>query len=323
MTSLSSLSALASGVDPPAAFGHSAAGLGSPSIPAGIGSVPSSIRPEPAQRHGYGRPRADPSYGGMQSQGSKGSTSSYSYAQAEPQDAVEGEGEERSEQGSHSGIAIDNAAAAAAALEVDIQPQATEEWEQALDGSFSASLDSSTSIDGGNNETGTDVDEDEETMEARRWIEQLKAPNRSGGGSSAGPTSPVGTRDDSHHQACVALVTLFHHSPDKKSCLITEHAIIALMEILEKGMESAGEGSSQLKVQVAAMILINQVSRADPNFQEKLCLVGVLPLIVQLGKSVARPSAIHSSQPSATSSQSERGAEDASMMSKNGKQIPL
>ena len=54
--------------------------------------------------------------------------------------------------------------------------------------------------------------------------------------------------------------------------------------------EGGSEGTtSQLKVQVAAMILINQVSRADPHFQEKLCLVGVLPLIVQLGKSAAKP----------------------------------
>eukprot|EP01043_Picozoa_sp_COSAG02_P052103 COSAG02_NODE_5568_length_4225_cov_1.651478_3_plen_938_part_00 len=293
MTSLSSLSALASGVDPPAASGHSVASLGSSPFQVGAGTVPSSIRPDSAQHRGYGRARADPSYDGVLSpslQGSKGSTSSYSYAQAGPQDAREGE--EGSAEGSHGGGVIDNAAAAAAALEVDIQPQATEDWEQALDGSVSASLDSSTSIDGGNNVAPTIEDEDDETKEARRWIEQLKAPSRSGGGSSSvAPASPVVTRDDSHHQACVALVTLFVHSPAKKSCLITQHAIIALMEILEKGMEGGNEGSSsQLKVQVAAMILINQVSRADPNFQEKLCLVGVLPLIVQLGKSYGEAS---------------------------------
>ena len=34
-----------------------------------------------------------------------------------------------------------------------------------------------------------------------------------------------------------------------------------------------------------ALILVNQITRGDPDFQEKLCLVGLLPVIVQLGPS--------------------------------------
>ena len=310
MTSLSSLSALASGGQPLPAAGHTA----SPFEVSG-GTGPSDRRPDAARHQGYGRAGAEPRYDGSHPhalQAYNGSTSSYSYTQADPQKEAEHGAEEGSEAAGYGGDGpVDTAAAAAAALELDIQPQATEDWEEALDEfASSISLEAADAVD----------EADEDTKEARRWIEQLKAPNRSGGGSTAaGPISAVATRDDSHHQACVALVTLFIHSPAKKSCLITEHAIVALIEILEKRMEAGSEASSQLRVQVAAMILINQVTRADPIFQEKLCLVGVLPLIVQLANNATAPSFARPSQaPAGATAAREQGTAGATVVPKNG-----
>ena len=309
MTSLSSLSALASGEQPLPAAGHAV----SP-FEVGVGLGASDRRPDAARHQRYGRAGAEARHDRSHPhalQAYNGSASSYSYTPADPQKEAEGGAEEGSEEAATGGDAMDTAAAAAAALELDIQPQATEDWEETL-----REFASSSSL-----EAGDAVDEaDEDTKEARRWIEQLKAPNRSGGGSTAaGPISAVSTRDDSHHQACVALVTLFFHSPAKKSCLITEHGILALIEILEKRMEVGSEASNQLRVQVAAMILINQVTRADSIFQEKLCLVGVLPVIVQLAKNATAPSFARPSQASAgATAAKEQGTAGATVVSKNG-----
>jgi hypothetical protein len=76
--------------------------------------------------------------------------------------------------------------------------------------------------------------------------------------------------------ACENLALLLAQYPEKKECLITQHAIIPLMEVLE-------EASTEAKL--AALTLINQVTRDDPSFQQNLALVGLLPLVVKLGHS--------------------------------------
>ena len=157
----------------------------------------------------------------------------------------------------------DVAAAAAAALEAEIQPThlGGETGSLALNGG--SSVISSVAVGDGE---GGEGEVDEETKEIARLIRLLN----------------VKSKPALLQQACAGLARAFIQTPARKESLISQHGIIPLMEILEVGKP---------RIKVDALILINQIVRDDPQFQQKLCLVGLLPLVVQLGFSYEEPGA--------------------------------
>jgi serine/threonine protein kinase len=136
--------------------------------------------------------------------------------------------------------------AAAAALEREIQPRGVGER---------------------TDHDGADADADEEVREVERLIQQLN----------------VASKDSVIKSVCEQLAIVFVRRPEIKSCLISHHGIIPLMEILDNG---------GMPVKEAALILVNQVTQGDPDFQQKLCLVGLLPLVVRLGLIAEEPASL-------------------------------
>eukprot|EP00250_Pteridium_aquilinum_P022298 c25342_g1_i2 orf=635-4657(+) len=82
--------------------------------------------------------------------------------------------------------------------------------------------------------------------------------------------------EDSIIKTCQRLVSIFREHPEQKTQLISQHAVMTFMDMLEM---------KNNRVLLAALQVINQLAKDNPTFLENACLVGMIPVIMRFAVS--------------------------------------
>ncbi|XP_043707294.1 MAP3K epsilon protein kinase 1-like isoform X2 [Telopea speciosissima] len=71
--------------------------------------------------------------------------------------------------------------------------------------------------------------------------------------------------------ACQKLMAFFHERPEQKIVFVTRHGLLPLVELLEV---------PKTRVTCSVLEIINQIIKDNADFQEKACLVGLIPVVM-------------------------------------------